>query len=76
MAKKDVPKREDQGRASIPYVGRQSGRSSSRWFGGADSGLHPQGNGASAGDGRTTDSSLKSGLIKLIFRRSDGSRTE
>ena len=33
------------------YIGRESGKSSNRWFGGTG---HPNGNGASAGDGKTT----------------------
>ena len=55
-----------------PYVGRQSGKSSSTWFRnaatGAGSGMHPKGYGASAGDGKTSDKSIL-GKIKVVFRR-------
>lgn len=47
-----------------PYQGRQSGKSSNRWFGG---GGHPKGYGASAGDGRTSNKSLL-GKIVVAFR--------
>lgn len=50
-----------------PYVGRQSGKSSSRWFGGGQ-GIHPKGNGASAGDGVTSDKSIL-GKIAVVFRK-------
>jgi hypothetical protein len=46
-----------------PSVGRQSGKSSNRWFGGTG---HPKGNGASAGDGRTSDKSILGKIIPLF----------
>ena len=46
-------------------VGRESLKSSNRWFGGTG---HPKGNGASAGDGRTTDTSIV-GKIKVVFKQ-------
>lgn len=47
------------------YVGNESGKSSNRWFG---FGGHPKGNGASAGDGKTTDKSIL-GKIVVIFKK-------
>jgi hypothetical protein len=47
-----------------PYQGRQSGKSSNRWFGGKG---HPKGKGASTGDGRTSDTSIL-GKIAVVFR--------
>jgi hypothetical protein len=47
-----------------PYLGKESGKSSSRWFGHTG---HPKGNGASAGDGYTSDKSLL-GHIVAIFK--------
>jgi len=47
------------------YQGRQSGKSSNRWFGGTG---HPKGNGASTGDGRTSDKSIL-GKIAVVFKR-------
>lgn len=64
MAKDKTPKRESVDRASVPYQGRQSGKSSNRWFGG---GGHPKGNGASTGDGQTSDKSIL-GKIAVIFK--------
>ena len=48
-----------------PHQGRQSGKSSNKWFGGTG---HPKGNGASAGDGRTSDRSIL-GKIVVIFKK-------
>jgi hypothetical protein len=45
-------------------VGRESLKSSNRWFGG---GGHPKGYGASAGDGKTSDKSVL-GKIAVIFK--------
>lgn len=42
------------------HLGRESGKSSNRWFGG---GGHPKGNGASAGDGVTTDHSVAGKIV-------------
>lgn len=53
------------------HLGRESGKSSNRWFRnsntGAGSSLHPKGNGASTGDGRTSDKSIL-GKIAVVFR--------
>jgi hypothetical protein len=49
----------------IPWQGRQSGKSSRRWFGGA---IHAKGNGASTGDGRTTDASIAGKIIPKFLR--------
>jgi hypothetical protein len=53
------------------HLGRESGKSSNRWFQnsntGSGSNLHPKGNGASAGDGRTTDSQV-AGKIRVEYR--------
>ena len=53
------------------YVGRESGKSSDRWFRnsntGSGSGLHSRGNGASAGDGRTTDPEV-AGKVQVEFK--------
>ncbi len=51
----------------IPYVGRQSGKSSAKYFGGSGRYLHEKGNGASAGDGETTDKSV-AGKITPEFK--------
>jgi hypothetical protein len=51
----------DQDRPS--YQGRQSGKSSNRWFGGTG---HPKGNGASTGDGRTTDDSVAGKIVPEV----------
>ena len=63
-----MPRNQDK----IPYQGRQSGKSSSTWFrnpaSGSGTGMHPKGYGASAGDGRTSDTSIL-GKIKVVFRR-------
>lgn len=56
-----MPKNQDQ----IPHQGRQSGKSSNRWFGGRG---HAKGYGASAGDGKTSDKSIL-GKIIPVFRR-------
>lgn len=56
-----MPKNQDK----IPHQGRQSGKSSNRWFGGTG---HPKGNGASTGDGKTSDESIL-GKILPIFRK-------
>lgn len=50
---------------SREYQGRQSGKSSDKWFGKGVG--HPKGYGASAGDGRTYNSSLL-GKIVVIFK--------
>lgn len=55
-----MPKDQEQ----IPWQGRQSGKSSNKWFGTP----HPRGNGASAGDGRTSDTSIL-GRIIPVFRK-------
>lgn len=49
---------------SRKHQGRQSGKSSNRFFGGN---IHPKGDGASTGDGKTTDKSLL-GKIVVIFK--------
>ena len=53
------------------YIGLESGKSSNRWFRnsntGAGSDTHPKGNGASAGDGRTTDPKV-AGKVEVTFR--------
>lgn len=56
-----MPKNQEQ----IPWQGRQSGKSSNRFFGG---GGHPRGNGASTGDGRTSNPSIL-GQILPVFRK-------
>lgn len=43
------------------YLGRESGKSSSRWFGPGVG--HPRGHGASAGDGRTTNPGLLGRIV-------------
>lgn len=48
--------------------GRQSFKSSNRWF---KSGGHPKGDGASAGDGRTSDKSIL-GKIVVVFKSGKG----
>lgn len=48
------------------HLGRESGKSSNRFFGGGES-IHPKGNGASTGDGRTSDKSIL-GKIVVIFK--------
>lgn len=53
------------GQDKTPHVGRQSGKSSNRWFGGSG---HPKGNGASTGNGTTSDSSIL-GKIAVVFRK-------
>jgi len=47
------------------YFGRESGKSSNRWFGGRG---HPKGYGASTGDGKTSDKSIL-GKIVPVFKR-------
>lgn len=47
------------------HLGNESGKSSNKWFGGTG---HPKGNGASAGDGRTSDKTIL-GKIVPVFRR-------
>jgi len=49
------------------YVGKESGKSSSSWFGGTG---HPKGYGASTGDGRTTDKGIV-GKIVAVFKTGD-----
>lgn len=52
------------------HLGRESGKSSSRWFGPAGppgSAAAQHGNGARAGDGRTSNPSLL-GKIAVIFK--------
>ena len=55
------------------YVGRESGKSSSKWFRnsntGAGSDLNARGDGASTGDGRTTDPEV-AGKIEVEFKDS------
>lgn len=55
------------------YQGRQSGKSSNRWFRkpGHGTTMHPRGNGASAGNGRTSDTSIL-GKIIPVFRKGKG----
>ena len=53
---------------SRDHQGRQSGKSSNKWFGG---GGHPKGYGASAGDGRTSDKGIL-GKIAVVFRPGKG----
>jgi hypothetical protein len=57
------------------HLGRESGKSSSRWFRnsntGAGTSAHPKGYGASAGDGRTTDKTV-AGKIVPTFRSQTG----
>jgi len=51
------------------YQGRQSGKSSNKWF--TSNGRrvgHPNGNGASAGNGRTSNTSIL-GKIKVVFKK-------
>lgn len=59
-----MPKNQDK----IPYQGRQSGKSSAKWFGGAGRGMHPKGYGASTGDGRTSDPSLLGKIVPKFLR--------
>jgi hypothetical protein len=47
------------------HLGNESGKSSNKWFGRRG---HPKGYGASAGDGRTTDSSV-AGKIVPVFKK-------
>lgn len=49
------------------YLGKESGKSSARFFGGASRVMHEKGDGASAGDGRTTDKKV-AGRIKPEFK--------
>lgn len=49
---------------SRKFVGRQSGKSSDKFFGKGTG--HPKGHGASAGDGKTSDRSLL-GKIVVAF---------
>jgi hypothetical protein len=49
------------------YVGKESGKSSNRFFGGTG---HPKGHGASAGDGKTSDKSIL-GKIIVVFKGGD-----
>lgn len=51
----------------IPYQGRQSFKSSDRWFGGGRA-LHERGNGASAGNGKTSDKTVLAKII-VVFKR-------
>lgn len=48
------------------YLGRESGKSSDKWFGKGVG--HRKGHGASAGDGRTSDKSIL-GKIIVVFRK-------
>lgn len=48
---------------SREYQGRQSGKSSNKWFGG---GGHPKGYGASTGNGKASDKSIL-GKIVVAF---------
>lgn len=45
------------------HLGQESGKSSNSWFGGDKSGTHPKGNGASAGDGRTSDTTILGKIV-------------
>lgn len=56
-----MPRSQDR----APRQGWQSGKSSNRWFGGEG---HSKGNGASTGDGKTSDKSIL-GKIIPTFRR-------
>jgi len=51
------------------YVGRESGKSSTRWFGGGRAGTEAgtHGHGARAGDG-VTDNRAARGPIKIVFQ--------
>lgn len=62
--------RSDKNQDKIPHVGRQSGKSSDRWFRNSNmgSGLHPKGNGASAGDGKTSDESVLGKIVPKFLR--------
>lgn len=58
------------------YIGRESGKSSSKWFGrsepaGTAGGDH--GYGARAGDGKTTDPDV-AGKVEVVFRSPDGKK--
>jgi hypothetical protein len=63
-----MPRNQDQ----VPHQGRQSGKSSNRFFGGTG---HPKGNGASTGNGTTgskVTSDSPTGIvdgIRMIFRK-------
>lgn len=48
-------------------LGRESGKSSSRWFGGGEA-IHPKGNGASTGDGKTSDTSILGKIVPRFLR--------
>jgi hypothetical protein len=48
-------------------LGRESGKSSSRWFGGGEA-IHPKGNGASTGDGRNSDTSILGKIVPRFLR--------
>jgi hypothetical protein len=61
-----MPRKQEQ----IPWQGRQSGKSSAKWFGGPSETMHPMGNGASTGDGHT-DRRGVIGAIRVVFRRGD-----
>lgn len=50
------------------YIGRESGKSSDRWFGRGVG--HPRGHGASTGDGRTSDKGIL-GKIAVVFKSGD-----
>lgn len=55
------------------YLGKESGKSSTRWFGPSDPpgrAEHKHGRGARTGDGRTSDTSIL-GKIIPIFRKGD-----
>lgn len=62
-----TPKNQDK----VPHQGRQSGKSSASWFTSSTAPLgtrHPKGNGASAGNGKTSDTSIL-GKIAVVFKK-------
>jgi hypothetical protein len=63
-----MPRNQDK----TPWQGRQSGKSSGSWWTSSTAApaIHPRGNGASTGDGHTSDQSLL-GKIMPKFLRGD-----
>lgn len=58
-----------KGQDKVPHQGRQSGKSSNKWF--TSNGRrvgHPKGNGASTGDGQNTDTSIVGKIIPKFLR--------
>lgn len=47
-------------------IGKESGKSSDRWFGPGVG--HPKGHGASTGDGRTSDKSILGKIVPKFLR--------